>query len=378
MKILVINAGSSSIKYQLMELEDVHHFTVQASGLLEKIGEPTGRVTHKIFVDGQEEKIVEERAFPTHREGMSRVVELLTDPQKGVIRDVDEIQGVGHRVVLCGEAYTDTVQITPEVKETIREFFPLSPLHNPANLMGIEVAEEFFPHAMQVGHRLRRYGFHGTSHKFIAHATAEFLGKPPEKTNLISLHLGNGCSMAAIRNGKSVDTTMGVTPLEGLMMGTRSGDLDPAAVEYIMGQTGMDVHEVTTALNKKSGLKGLCGVNDMREIVEAAAGGNPEAETALQMFAYRIQKYIGAYMAVVPNLDAIVFTAGIGENSDPIRARVCKGLEHLGIRLDAEKNAERSDQPREIQEKGAPLPILVIPTNEELQIALETKQIIEG
>jgi len=183
--------------------------------------------------------------------------------------------------------------------------------------------------------------------------------------------------MAAIRNGKSVDTTMGVTPLEGLMMGTRSGDLDPAAVEYIMGQTGMDVHEVTTALNKKSGLKGICGVNDMREIVEAAADGNQEAETALQMYAYRIQKYIGAYMAAVPNLNAIVFTAGIGENSDPVRARICAGLEHLGIRLDTEKNAERSDQPREIQETGAPLPILVIPTNEELQIALETRQIIE-
>jgi len=310
MKILVINAGSSSIKYQLMELEDVRHFTVQASGLVEKIGESVGRVIHKTFIDGKEKKTVEEAPLPTHREGMARVVALLTDPQQGVIRDVSEIQGVGHRVVLCGEAYTAPVLITQQVKETIREFFPLSPLHNPPNLMGIEVAEEFFPHAAQVGvldtafhqtlppkaylyavpnewytqHRLRRYGFHGTSHKFIAHATAAFLGKSPEQTSLISLHLGNGCSMAAIRKGKSVDTSMGVTPLEGLMMGTRSGDLDPAALEYIMGQTGMDIHQVTTALNKQSGLKGICGVNDMREIVEAAESGSEQAETALQMW----------------------------------------------------------------------------------------------
>lgn len=404
MKILVINAGSSSIKYQLMDLEDVKHSTVLAAGLVEKIGESIGRVTHKIFSGSGEEKFVEEQPVPTHRKGMARVVALLTDPQRGVIREVDEIKGVGHRVVLCGEAYTDTVRITPEVKETIREFFPLSPLHNPANLTGIEVAEELFPNATQVGvldtafhqtlppkaylyavptewytqFRLRKYGFHGTSHKYIAHATAEFLGKPLDQTNLISLHLGNGCSMAAIRSGKSVDTTMGVTPLEGLMMGTRSGDLDPAALEYIMGQTGLDIHEVTTALNKKSGLKGICGVNDMREIVEAAAGGNEQAETALQMYAYRIQKYIGAYLAVIPNPDAIVFTAGIGENSDPVRARICAGLEHLGIRLDAQQNAEPSDQPREIQEAGAPIRLLVLPTNEELQIAIETKQIIDG
>jgi len=404
MKILVINAGSSSIKYQLMDLEDVKHNTVLASGLVEKIGEPIGRVTHKVFSGSGEEKFVEEQAVPTHREGMARVVALLTDPQRGVIRNATEIDGVGHRVVLCGEIYSDTVLITPKVKDTIREFFPLSPLHNPANLMGIEVAEEFFPDAPQVAvldtafhqtmppkaflyavptewytkFRLRKYGFHGTSHKFIAHATAAFLKKPREETHLISIHLGNGCSMAAIRNGQCVDTTMGVTPLEGLMMGTRSGDLDPAALEYIMGQTGMDIHEVTTALNKQSGLKGICGVNDMREIVEAAAGGNEQAETALQMYAYRIQKYIGAYMAVVPNLDAIVFTAGIGENSDPVRARICAGLEHLGIRLDEAKNLERSGEPREIQEPGAPIRLLVLPTNEELQIAIETKQLIEG
>ena len=403
MKILVINAGSSSIKYQLMDLEDVHHCTLLASGLVEKIGEPKGRVIHKKFAAGQERKFVEEEHLPTHHEGMSRVVALLTDPEKGVIRDAAEIHGVGHRVLNCGEVYSDTVLVDAKVKATIREFFPLGPLHNPPNLMGIAVAEEFFPNAPQVAvfdtafhqtmppkaylyavpyewytkYRLRKYGFHGTSHKFIAQETAEFLSQPLAQTSLISIHLGNGCSMAAIHDGKCVDTTMGVTPLEGLMMGTRSGDIDPAALEYIMGQTGLDIHQMTNALNKQSGLKGICGVNDMLEVVEAAAAGQAQAETALQMFCYRIQKYIGAYMAVVPNLQAIVFTAGIGQNSAPVRARVCAGLEHLGLRLDAAQNAMRSDDPREIQQPGAPLRILVLPTNEELQIALETKQIID-
>ena len=404
MKILVINAGSSSIKYQLMDLEDVHHCTLLASGLVEKIGEPKGRVNHKIYVGGQEKKFVEEEPLPTHREGMSRVVALLTDPEKGVIRDAAEVHGVGHRVLSCGEVYTDTVRVDAKVKQTIRDFFPLGPLHNPPNLMGIEVAEEFFPRAPQVAvfdtafhqtmppkaflypvpyewytkHRLRKYGFHGTSHKFIAQETAEFLGKPLAQTSLVSIHLGNGCSMAAVRDGKCADTTMGVTPLEGLMMGTRSGDIDPAALEYIMDQTGMDIHQMVNALNKKSGLKGVCGVNDMREVVEAAARGDAQAETALQMFCYRIQKYIGAYMAVVPNLDAIVFTAGIGQNSSPVRERICRDLAHLGLRIDPARNAARSDDPREIQEAGAPLKILVLPTNEELQIALETKQTIEA
>ena len=403
MKILVINAGSSSIKYQLMDIEDVHHCTLLASGLVEKIGEPVGRITHKTFQGSSEHKFVEEGPLPTHHEGMSRLVALLTDAQKGVIRDAAEIHGVGHRVLNCGEVYSDTVRVTPKVKETIREFFPLGPLHNPPNLMGIKVAEEFFPNAPQVAvfdtafhqtmppkaflyavpyewytkFRLRKYGFHGTSHKFIAQETAEFLGQPLNQTSLISIHLGNGCSMAAIHNGKCVDTTMGVTPLEGLMMGTRSGDIDPAALEYIMGQTGMDINQMVNALNKQSGLKGVCGVNDMREVVEAAAAGNTQAETALQMFAYRIQKYIGAYMAVVPNLQAIVFTAGIGQNSAPVRERICRDLAHLGLRIDAAKNAARSDDPREIQAKDAALRILVLPTNEELQIALETKHIIE-
>lgn len=404
MKILVINAGSSSIKYQLLELENVHHYTVLASGLVEKIGEASGRVIHKTFAGGTEHPHVEEAPLPSHREGMARVVALLTDPQTGVIRDAAEIHGVGHRVVLCGETYSHTVRVTPQVKASIREFFPLSPLHNPANLMGIEVAEEFFPAAPQVAvldtafhqtmprkaflyavpmewyttHRLRRYGFHGTSHQFIAQETAEFIGKPLSQTSLISLHLGNGCSMAAIRNGRCVDTTMGVTPLEGLIMGTRSGDIDPAAIPYIMEQTGLNAQQVVSALNKQSGLKGICGINDMREIVAAAEAGNEPAELALQMFAYRIQKYIGAYMAVVPNLDAIVFTAGIGENSFPVRERVCRDLAHLGLRIDDAKNRAPSREPRAIQQDGAPLQILVLPTNEELQIALETKHAIES
>jgi len=404
MNILVINAGSSSIKYQLMDTEDVHHYRVLASGLVEKIGEPAGRVIHKRFIDGREEKFTEEEPLPTHREGMARVVALLTDPDRGVIRDAADIQGVGHRVVLCGETYSQTVRVTPQVKATIREFFPLSPLHNPPNLMGIEVAEEFFPNAPQVAvfdtafhqtmpkkaylyatpyewyekYRLRRYGFHGTSHKFIAQETAEFLGQPLDQTHLISLHLGNGCSMAAIRNGRCVDTTMGVTPLEGLVMGTRSGDIDPAAIPYLMEQSGMEAAQVVNALNKQSGLKGICGVNDMREVIESAGAGNERAALALDIFAYRIQKYIGAYMAVLPELDAIVFTAGIGENSAPAREHICRDLAHLGIRLDPTKNRAPSREPREIQADGAPIKILVLPTNEELQIALETRQVIQS
>ncbi|MBR4251797.1 MAG: acetate kinase [Kiritimatiellae bacterium] len=404
MKILVINAGSSSIKYQLIDLESVERNAVLASGLVEKIGEPVGRIVHKTYAGGAGKKHTEERPLPTHNEGMARVVELLTDPAEGVVKDASEIAGVGHRVLNCGEVYSDTVRIDAKVKEAIRDFFPLGPLHNPANLMGIEVAEKFFPDAVQVAvfdtafhqtmppkaflyavpyewytkYRLRKYGFHGTSHKFIAAAAARYLGKAPADTNIISLHLGNGCSIAAIRGGKCVDTTMGVTPLEGLMMGTRSGDIDPSALEYVMDQTGMDIHQMLTTLNKKSGLKGVCGVNDMREVIEAAAGGNEMAATAFEMFCYRVQKYVGAYMAVVPNLDAIVFTAGIGQNSQPVRERVCAGLEHLGIRLDPEKNRVRSDDPIELQRDGAPLKILMIPTNEELQIAVETKQIIDA
>jgi len=403
-KILVINAGSSSIKYQLIDLESPSSFSVLASGLVEKIGESVGHIVHKTFPNGVETKAEEERPLPTHAEGMQRVVALLTDPASGVIRDASEIAGVGHRVLNCGEVFSDTVAVTPAVKDAIRDFFPLGPLHNPANLMGIEVAETCFPSAVQVAvfdtafhqtmppkaflypvpyswytdYRLRKYGFHGTSHKFIASATARWLGKPLDQTNLISVHLGNGCSIAAIQNGKCVDTTMGVTPLEGLMMGTRSGDIDPSAVEYIMGQTGMDVHQVLNALNKQSGLKGVCGINDMREVVAASAAGNTLAETALQMFTYRVQKAIGAYMAVVPNLDAIVFTAGIGQNSYPVRQRVCDGLAHLGVLLDHDKNLIRTDDPIELQRDGAPLKILVIPTNEELQIAIETKAIVDA
>lgn len=404
MKILVVNAGSSSIKYQLMELEDAHHVCVLATGLVEKIGEPTGRLTQKTAPDTpQERKHVEEQPVPDHRAGMSRVVALLCDPQDGVIRDAREIEGVGHRVLHCGERYSDSVRVTEDVKAAIREYFLLGPLHNPPNLMGIEVAQEFFPHAPQVAvfdtafhqtlppkafmyatphawyekHRVRKYGFHGTSHKFITGAAAEYLGLPLEKVNIISLHLGNGCSMAAVKGGHSVDTTMGLTPLEGLMMGTRSGDLDPAVLEFIMQEEQMPIAGMMTALNKQSGLKGVCGVNDMREVVNAAAGGCDKAELALQMFAYRIQKYIGAYMAVVPGLTALVFTGGIGENSAPVRQRICEGLDHLGVKLDLEKNSVFSRERREIQQEDAPLKLLVLPTNEELQIALETKAIIE-
>ena len=405
MKILVINAGSSSIKYQLMDIEDVHHCTLLASGLVEKIGEPVGRVIHKTFAGGQEQKSVEEEPLPTHREGMARVVALLTDPQKGVIRDAAEIHGVGHRVVLLRRSlFKNTVLVTPKVKETIREFFPLSPLHNPAQPDGHRGGGGIFPQAAasrRLRHRLPpdhaaqglsstpcpTSGTRSTASAATASTAPPTSSSPRKPPNSSASRWPRPASSASISataapwppstTARCVDTTMGVTPLEGLMMGTRSGDLDPAALEYIMGQTGMDIHQMTNALNKQSGLKGVCGVNDMREVVEAAAAGNAQAETALQMFCYRIQKYIGAYMAVVPNLEAIVFTAGIGQNSAPVRERICRDLAHLGLRLDPAKNAARSDDPREINSSGAPLKILVLPTNEELQIALETKQAID-
>ncbi len=362
MKILVLNAGSSSIKYQVFEMGDFEQ--VLCSGLLEKIGETSSRLTHAVTAWGQEGEIRRDQAVRDHEEGMALIVEVLQDAKHGVIHDTAEISGVGHRVVHCGEAFSDAARIDDAVFAAIADHVPLAPLHNPPNLTGIEVAREFFPQATQVAvfdtafhqtlpkhafmyalpydyytrHRVRRYGFHGTSHKYITFETARFLQKSVNQVSLISIHLGNGCSMAAVHKGKSVDTTMGLTPLEGLVMGTRSGDLDPAIHDYLATQTGASLKEITDILNKKSGLKGLCGTNDVREVLAKYVEGDPQSVLAIDLYCYRIKKYIGAYSAVLPELDAIVFTAGVGQNAVLIREKVCQDLERIGIVLDTSLN----------------------------------------
>lgn len=400
MNILVINSGSSSIKYQLIDMETE---TPLCAGLVERIGEDIGSLTHKIHIEtDKEQKFVFEQAFTSHTDGMKRVVELITDAEKGVISSKEEIHAVGHRVLLGGEEIKESVKVDERVKDIIKEYIPLGPLHNPANLAGIEVAEELFPHAPSVGvfdtefhqsmpekaflyplpyelytdMRLRRYGFHGTSHAYITRKSAEFLGKPVDEVNLVTCHLGNGCSMAAVKNGKCVDTTMGITPLEGLMMGTRCGDIDPALVPFMMERKGWTPAEVDNVMNKQSGLKGICGMNDMRDIHAARENGDEKAQLAFDMFVYRIRKYIGAYTAVLGRVDAVVFTAGIGENDDHVRAAVCADLEVLGISLNLEENDKRSGQPRHIGKDGMPVAVLVVPTNEELAIAQATQNVL--
>ena len=399
MKVLVINAGSSSFKYQLLDMDTKG---VLCSGLVERIGENMGKMAHKIAPDTDlEEKIVIEQAFPDHVAGMRLVVQTITDPAKGVIKTSSEVEAIGHRVVMGGESIKESVLITEAVKQLVRDHFPLSPLHNPANLAGIEVAEQLFPGVPNVGvfdtefhqtmpeaaylyplpyklyeaMRIRRYGYHGTSHRYVTGKAAEVLGKAVDQVNLITCHLGNGCSITAVQNGKSVDTSMGTTPLEGVMMGTRCGDIDPALVPYLISR-GMTAPEVDALMNKQSGLKGVCGLNDMRDIHAACAEGDARAILALDMFVYRIKKYIGSYFAVLGRVDAVVFTAGIGENDDITRAKVCTGMQHMGIELDPEANAKRSGEARRISKPGAALPVLVVPTNEELAIAETTARIV--
>lgn len=402
MNVLVINSGSSSIKYQLIDME---REVPLCSGLVERIGEPMGKLTHKIRPDAEgEEKLTFEQPFTNHVEGMKRVVELITDADKGVIKDKSEIGAIGHRVLLGGEEIKQSVRIDDWAKGVIRDYIPLGPLHNPANLAGIEVAEELFPGLPNVGvfdtefHqsmpakaylyplpielyeelKIRRYGFHGTSHRYITKRTAQYLGKPLDELNIITCHLGNGCSMAAVKNGKCVDTTMGITPLEGLMMGTRCGDIDPAIVPFLMEKKNLSPAEADTLMNKQSGLKGMCGMNDMRDLHAARENGNERAQLAFEMFTYRIKKYIGAYYAVLGRVDAVVFTAGIGENDDFVRAEVCAGLDSLGIAVDPARNAVRNGQPRHISPDGSCVAVLVVPTNEELEIAQATLDVLKG
>lgn len=401
MKVLVINSGSSSIKYQLIDMDTEG---VLVSGLVERIGDAMGDLTNKTFPGTDEQatnKIMQ--PIPDHNTGMRLAIELIADPDKGVISDMSEIGAVGHRVVHGGEDFHQPTVITDAVVAAIEANVPLAPLHNPANLDGIRVAMELFPGVPQVAvfdtafhqtipahafmyalpyelyekDRVRRYGFHGTSHKFVVGECARLLEKNLDDLNCISVHLGNGCSMTAVENGKSVDTSLGMTPLEGLVMGTRSGDVDPAIHTFLSRNKDMDIEAIDTMLNKESGLKGLCGMNDMRDIHAAIEKGDRKAETALQVQTYRNRKYIGAYMAVLGRVDAIVFTAGIGENDDIVRKESIKGLECFGVRIDEAANAQRAKEPLKISTDDSIVAIWVIPTNEELAIARETKNILQ-
>jgi len=401
MKIFVVNSGSSSLKYQLLDMESG---LVMATGLVERIGDSMGKVSQKNWPATERETEVErEVCFPNHRAAMHTVVDLVTGADTGVIASAAEIDAIGHRVVQGGETLFTSTLIDDDVVEKIRENCHLSPLHNPANLVGIEVARELFvgvpqvavfdtefhqtmpaeafmypiPYTFYEELRIRRYGFHGTSHRYVAQQAAAMLGKAEDEVNLVTLHLGNGCSMAAVRGGKCIDTSMGLTPLAGVMMGTRSGDIDPAIIPFLMKEKGLNMGEIDDILNKQSGLKGICGMNDMRDIHAAAQKGDKKAALAVDMFVYRIKKYIGAYYAVTGPLDALVFTAGIGENDEVARARVCANLEHLGISIDSARNAGRKKVATAVHADGSKVAILVIPTNEELAIAKATVSVLK-
>jgi len=396
MNVLVLNCGSSSVKFQLL---DMNTETVLAKGIVERIGAGQARLKYQT-AGGKLEK--EPPEVNDHAEAIQVILDQLTDAEAGVLGSVKEIDAVGHRVVHGGERMTRSVPIDDEVHRVIEECVPLAPLHNPANIKGIDAATMVLPDVPQVGvfdtafhqtmprtaflyavpawlyekYRLRRYGFHGTSHRYVTEAAAGLLGRPLQEANLITCHLGNGCSITAVENGKSVDTSMGMTPLEGLVMGTRSGDVDPALVFHLVRALGMSVDQVDDLLNRRSGLLGLSGVsNDLREVTKSAKGGHDRAAVALEIFCYRLRKYIGAYTAVLGRVDALVFTGGIGENAAHIREGTCRGLEPLGYVLDAARNAGRSRGPRDLAAADSPKRILVIPTDEEALIARDTARI---
>ena len=398
MKILVINAGSSSLKYQLLDPEKQQ---VLAKGLCERIG-IDGRFTYK--PEGKEPIKDAEVAMPTHSEAIQTVLNALVDPANGVISSMDEIDAVGHRVVHGGEKFAKSVLITDEVMAAIEECNPLAPLHNPANIIGIKACQTLMPKTPMVAvfdtafhqtmpalaytyalpyefyteDKVRRYGFHGTSHKYVAARAAAMLGKPIEELKLISCHLGNGSSITAIDGGKSVDTSMGFTPLAGLPMGTRSGDLDAGILEYLMNKHGYDMKEMMNILNKKSGVLGISGVSsDFRDLENAADQGNDRAKLALEAFQYGVKKLVGAYAAAMGGVDAIVFTAGVGENDAATRMAIASGLEFMGVKMDAEANNTRGKE-TVISAADSKVKVLLIPTDEELMIAQDTAAIVKG
>ena len=395
MKILVINSGSSSIKYQLFKMPGQE---VLCSGLVERIGLENAEIHYKT-TNVTIEEIVE---IPNHKIGLEKIVKLLLDDNIGVLKTTLEIDAVGHRVVHGGSTFSKTTRIDENVKNKIKALFSLAPQHNPANLEGILVAEAIFTKAEQIAvfdtafhqtipvkaykyaipntfldqYQIRLYGFHGTSHKYVSEKAMAYLGT--EYSKIITIHLGNGCSMTAVKNGKSIDHSLGFGPVTGLIMGTRSGDIDHTIIFYMANTLGYTLEEVNALLQKESGMLGLTGYSDLRDIEAEAEKGNRECQLALAMNAYRIQKYIGAYAAAMNGIDAIVFTAGIGENSAVIRKLVCENMEFLGIALDAQKNEVRAKELTEIHRENSPVKVLIIPTNEEVEIAKQSYELLVG
>ena len=397
MKIVIINSGSSSIKYQLINMPANE---VICSGMIDRIGLETSNLTYVTDTT----KLEENRPIANHKIGLEKIAQLLLDETVGVIKSTTEIEAVGHRVVHGGSVFSNTVIITAAVKDKIRQLFELAPLHNPANLEGIIVAEAIFTGAKQVAvfdtafhqtipvvahkyaipnyllteNKIRLYGFHGTSHKYVSENAIQYLKQNVniEGSNIITIHLGNGCSMTAIKDGKSIDHTLGFGPMNGLIMGTRSGDVDQSVIFYLVNTLGYSLEAVNTMLQKQSGMLGLTGYSDLRDIEANAENGNADCQLALAMNAYRIKKYIGSYTAVLNGLDAIIFTAGIGENSSYIRKLVCTDMEYFGIRLDESKNEIRSKAIREINTEDSKTKILVIPTNEEIEIANQVFELL--
>ena len=393
MNVLVINCGSSSLKFQLINAESEE---VLAKGICERIG-IDGRLTYQPE-GGEKEK--SDKPMPTHTEAIQYVIEALTNPQTGVVKSLDEIGAVGHRVVHGGEKFSSSVVITEDVKKAVAECNELAPLHNPANLIGIEACEKLMPGTPMVAvfdtafhqtmpekaymyglpyeyyekYKIRRYGFHGTSHSFVSKRAAEAMGRPYEDLKTIVCHLGNGSSVTAVMNGKSIDTSMGLTPLEGLVMGTRSGNIDPAIMEFIAQKENLDIAGVMNVLNKKSGVFGLSGglSSDFRDLTDAMNSGDKKAKIAMDVFSYNVAKFIGSYVAAMNGVDCIAFTAGIGENDDYVREQVCSYLGYLGVDFDKEVNTGLRGTEKELTKPGSKVRVFVIPTNEELAIARET------
>ena len=398
MNVLVVNCGSSSLKYQLIDSDSE---AVLAKGLCERIGIDGRLVYQKTGLD----KEITEAAMPTHKQAIQMVLDALVNEKTGAIRSLSEIDAVGHRVVHGGEKFASSIVLTPEVLKAIEECNDLAPLHNPANLIGIDVCSELMPGVPQVGvfdtafhqtmppeayiyglpyeyyekYAVRRYGFHGTSHKYVSLRAAEILGKKPEDLKIVVCHLGNGSSISAVDGGKCVDTSMGLTPLEGLVMGTRSGDIDPAIMEFIAKKENLDIEGVMEVLNKKSGVFGISGglSSDFRDLTDAMNAGDKKAKIAMDVFSYRVAKYIGSYAAAMNGVDDIVFTAGIGENDDYVREEVCKYLGYLGVDFDSEVNKGLRGKEAELTKEGSKVKVFVIPTNEELAIARETLALVK-
>ena len=397
MKILVLNCGSSSIKYALYDMDSK---TVMTSGGAERVGLDGAFVKVKL-ANGEKKKVMHD--IPEHTEGVKFIFSLLTDPEIGVIKDLKEIDAVGHRMVHGGEKFNKSVLLTEEVLKVFEECTDLAPLHNPANLKGVRAVQELMPGLPQVGvfdtafhqtmpkeaymyavpyelyekYGVRRYGFHGTSHRYVSQRVCEFLGVKPEGKKIITCHIGNGASIAAVKDGKCIDTSMGLTPLEGLMMGTRSGDIDGGAITFIQKKLGLDADGMSNLLNKKSGMLGLTGISsDMREIDSACKAGNERAKLAIEMYNYRIRKYIGAYAAAMDGCDIIVFTAGVGENQASMREKVCEGLSFMGVKVDVEKNSGIHGEEAVISTPDSKVTVVVIPTDEELMIATDTMALL--